>query len=47
MLFKQRMDEIEKDILPFGFVDDGIPDIIAPAEAKSGWSLDHVWEPDY
>lgn len=47
MLFKQRMDEIEKDILPFGFVDDGIPDIIAPNEIKSGWSLDHRWEPDY
>jgi len=24
MMFKQRMEEIEADVLPFGFVDDGL-----------------------
>ena len=27
MMFKQRMEEIEADVLPFGFIDDGLDDI--------------------
>jgi len=27
MMFKQRMDEIEADVLPFGFIDDGLDEI--------------------
>lgn len=40
MLFHQRMKEIEADVLPFGFIDDGIPDV-APADPdRDGWQID-------
>ena len=28
MMFKQRMQEIEADVLPFGFIDDGLDDVV-------------------
>jgi hypothetical protein len=40
MMFDQRMHEIENDILPFGFIDDGLPDIPQPKE-------DHPWAVEY
>lgn len=42
MLFEQRMKEIEADVLPFGFVDDGLP--AAPQfidEEKAAWQIEH------
>ena len=41
MLFEQRMKEIEADVLPFGFVDDGLP--TAPQfidEEKAAWQIE-------
>ena len=44
MMFKQRMAEIEADMVPFGVIDDGLDDIpIEPEE--SPWALD-VLDPD-
>jgi len=40
MLFEQNMKEIEADILPFGFIDDG-SDFIEEKEAQ-----DHIWSLD-
>lgn len=45
MLFSQRMQEIENDMVPFGFVDDGIDDIIVE-ESQDGWALSD-WNPDF
>ena len=39
LMFQQRMQEIENDILDWGFVDDGL-DYIAPATADQPWSTD-------
>ena len=43
VMFQQRMKEIEEDILPFGFIDDG-SEYVAQQEAQSNveapWSLD-------
>ena len=40
MLFEQRMKEIEADVLPFGFVDDGLPQApIAIEDERAGWQI--------
>ena len=38
MLFKQRMTEIENDVLPFGFIDDGVTRLTSsrPNESRLG-----------
>ena len=41
MLFKQRMKEIEDDLVPFGFVDDGTSDI-PQREEGSPWAVEYV-----
>jgi hypothetical protein len=33
MMFEQRMKEIQDDVLPFGYIDDGLADISAPTPA--------------
>jgi hypothetical protein len=35
MMFKQRMDEIDDDVLPFGFIDDGLDNITAPMDLQN------------
>ena len=45
MLFKQRMDEIEADVLPFGFTDDGLNDIPPEVDKdRLGWALSDKWD---
>jgi len=45
MLFKQRMDEIEADVLPFGFTDDGLNDIPPEVDKdRFGWALSDKWD---
>lgn len=39
MMFKQRMKEIEDDVVPFGFIDDGM-DEIRQAPVENPWALD-------
>lgn len=46
MLFKQRMTEIENDVLPFGFIDDGVPDLPQVDPMRAGWGISEVWDPD-
>ena len=53
MLFKQRLDEIENDIVPFGFVDDGSHAIAAieRTEERDPWATQgdterYVYDPD-
>lgn len=46
MLFKQRMTEIENDVLPFGFIDDGVPDLPQIDPMRTGWGITEVWDPD-
>ena len=53
MLFKQRLDEIENDIVPFGFVDDGSQAIAAieRTEERDPWATQadterYVYDPD-
>jgi hypothetical protein len=40
MMYEQRMQEIENDTLPFGFIDDGLTNVPQRAE-------DHPWAVDY
>ena len=46
MLFEQRMNEIENDVLPFGFIDDGVPDLPQVDPMRAGWGISEVWDPD-
>ena len=41
MLFKQRMKEIEDDLVPFGFVDDGTSDI-PQQEEGTPWAVEYM-----
>ena len=51
LMYKQQMAEIEADVLPFGFTDDGLSDI--PVEApdngngRFGWSIQEVADPNF
>ena len=46
-LFDQQMRHIEEDIVPFGFVEDGIdPDPEPIVDPKSGWAIDKNWRFD-
>jgi len=44
LMFQQRMQEIDNDILDWGFVDDGLNDIPAPALSTSPWGLEQPEE---
>jgi hypothetical protein len=53
MLFKQRLDEIENDIVPFGFIDDGTDAIeaIERNESNDRWNVKNetnrfIYDPD-
>lgn len=46
MLFEQRMAEIENDVLPFGFIDDGVPDIPVVDAGAMAWAVEEQWDPD-
>jgi hypothetical protein len=40
MLFDQRMKEIEADVLPFGIIDDGLPNVpLAVEDERAGWQI--------
>lgn len=39
MMFKQKMKEIEEDVLPFGFIDDGLSDIPEPSTEPDPWGI--------
>jgi hypothetical protein len=43
MLFDQRMQEIDQDVLPFGFIDDGLDDIHESPEDVLGqqWAIEY------
>jgi hypothetical protein len=43
MLFNQRMQEIDQDVLPFGFIDDGLEEI----ETTPGEVLGQEWAIEY
>ena len=45
MMFKQRMKQIEDDIVPFGFVDDGLDNIPEPEKDPDIWQLE--WKQEY
>jgi hypothetical protein len=50
MIFKQRMSDIENDVVPFGFIDDG-SDAISEIEnreynEKNEWGLPVFYEHD-
>ena len=40
LMFQQRMQEIENDILDWGFVDDGLDDISNPALTSDQWQIE-------
>lgn len=43
LMFEQRMKEIEDDVLPFGFIDDGLDDQVkAPPPGYGEWAIENV-----
>ena len=47
MMFDQRMKEIEDDVVPFGFINDGRDEDEAVLEEDMGvWKVDRGWELD-
>ena len=44
MLFEERMKEIENDILPFGFVDDGLDQVVQHDPDALGWAVQYDHE---
>lgn len=47
MMFKERMEQIEEDILPFGFIDDGsdaIQDIEKEEDKGRPWAIDYSYQ---
>ena len=52
MLFKQKMQEIEDDMVPFGIIDDGSEYIDQIEQKDAGWETNiitdrHVYDPDF
>ena len=43
MIFKQKMQEIHDDIVPFGFIDDGSDQIqkITQEESEHPWAIEY------
>jgi hypothetical protein len=47
VMFEQRMKEIEDDVVPFGFMEDGLDQAPEPiVDPRSGWSVDKDWRND-
>ena len=44
LMFKHKMKEIEDDIVPFGYVDQGVEMEIEPPTEERPWALDHAQE---
>ena len=42
MLFKQRMIEIEDDMVPFGFTDDGLEDTERDLGLGQPWAIEYA-----
>ena len=42
MMFEKRMKEIEDDIVPFGFTDDGLDDIQKDLELGQPWAIEYA-----
>ena len=40
LMFQQRMQEIENDVLDWGFVDDGLNDISQPVITSDQWQIE-------
>jgi hypothetical protein len=40
LMFQQRMQEIENDVLNWGFVDDGLDNISHPALTSDQWQIE-------
>jgi len=45
LMFKQRMKEIEDDIVPFGYIDDGLPEFVEEEKDPDDWML--TWKEEY
>jgi len=42
MMFQQRIKEIEEDVLPFGFVDDGSEYIAQQEREEHPWAIEYT-----
>ena len=51
MMFEQKMNDIENDVVPFGFIDDGSEAIAAIENQEDPWKIKNdtqrfIWDPD-
>ena len=42
MMFKQKMKEIEDDVVPFGYIDDGLPSQNNKEEEGVPWAIEYL-----
>ena len=49
LMYQQQMADIEADVLPFGYVDDGISDLPrhVPDDGREGWQIQEVADPNF
>ena len=41
MMFKRKMQEIENDLPGFGYIDDGLDDILKAEDEDSPWAIEY------
>ena len=46
MIFKQKMKEIDDDVVPFGFIDDGSDEIARIENSNSGYNWAVEYDPN-
>ena len=49
LMYAKQMEEIEADVLPFGFVDDGMNGVVEtkPDPYRDGWQIQEVADPNF
>ena len=47
MMYKNRMQEIDNDMVPFGFIDDGLEEVEKPDNIKEPWAIEHDFRDNF
>ena len=47
MMYKNRMQEIDNDMVPFGFVDDGLEEVERTVDPREPWAIEHNFNDNF
>ena len=47
MMYKNRMQEIDNDMVPFGFVDDGLEEVERTVDPREPWAVEHNFNDNF